>query len=230
MSLQLQISIDYFMHSKSILLLLNSLLVIVGFLSTGVAHAADSYQAMLAAVKNGNVPVINELLRKGIDVDSTDRTGSTLLMTASSLGKLDAARALVAHKASVNARNQYGESALMMAAIRDHRPIVEYLLGSGAEVNPPGWTPLMFAAVKGHDEIARMLLDKGANVNASSENGTTALMLAAKEGNLDTVLLLAERGAALNLRNLAGATALGLALDGGRKDVADALIRSGAEQ
>jgi ankyrin repeat protein len=194
------------------------------------ASAADSYQAILAAVRDGNVAVINELLGKGIEVDSTDPAGSTLLMTASSLGKLDAAKTLVAHKANVNARNQYGESALMMAAIRGHRSVVEYLLGSGAEVNPPGWTPLMFAAVKGHDEIARMLLDKGANVNASSENGTTALMLAAKEGNLDTVLLLIERGAGLNLRNLAGATALGLALEGGRKNVAAALIRAGAEQ
>jgi ankyrin repeat protein len=191
---------------------------LLGLLLVPFAAQADAYSDMLAAVRAGNLPAIQGLLAKGVDVDSTDRAGSTLLMLAATAGQLESAKVLVEAKAKVDARNQFGDQ------------VVEYLLSRGAEVNPPGWTPLMFAAVRGHADIARLLLAKGAKVDASSENGTTALMLAAKEGSLDTVLLLLEHGAAVNLRNLAGATALRMALDGGHKNVANALLRAGAEQ
>lgn len=207
------------------------LLIFIGFLSgPGIVHAQSAYDDIQSAVKNGNAALIRQLLAKGVDVDSTDREGTTLLITAASEGKLESVRALVDGRAKLNTANQFGETALMMASIRGHRPVVEYLLGKGAQVNQPGWTALMFAAIKGHADIVKMLLSKGANVNASSQNGTTALMLAAKEGNLDTVLVLLDHGASVNLRNMAGMTALGVALESKRRDVAGVLLKAGAEQ
>lgn len=205
--------------------------LVFGIALVGQAFAqSGAFGEAQSATRNGNVKTLQELLVKGVDPNTTDREGTTLLMNAATAGHLDAARVLVGAKARVNARNQFGESPLMMASIRGHRTIVEYLIQQGADLNPPSWTPLMFAAVKGHVEIVELLLARGANVNAASENGTTALMLAAREGSLDTVLALIERGAAVNLRNLAGATALGMALEGKRQDVASILLRAGAEQ
>jgi ankyrin repeat protein len=210
------------------------LILALAVMVIGLADPANAqsgaFADVQAAVRGNNAKLVQELLARGIDPDTTDREGTTLLMAAAGAGYIDVARVLIGGKAKVNARNQFGESALMVAAIRGHRTMVEFLIQHGADVNPPGWTPLMFAAVKGHVDIVKLLLAKGARVNAASENGTTALMLAAREASLDTVLVLIELGAAVNLRNLAGATALGMALDGKRQDVVSALLRAGAEQ
>src|SRR3970282_2685795 len=99
------------------------------------------------------------------------------------------ARPLLAAKPRVDARNAYGETALMLAALRGHADIVEMLLAHGAEVNQSGWTPLMYAAANSHLDIARKLISRGAKVDAAAENGTTALMMAAREGHLPLGLL-----------------------------------------
>ena len=111
------------MHSESIGLFFRNCVIAIVFALASATAAADAYEDMLAAVRAGDVPRINALLARGIDADSTDRDGSTLLMVAASAGKLDAVSALVAAKAGINARNQYGESALMLVHISTDEPV-----------------------------------------------------------------------------------------------------------
>ena len=61
--------------------------------------------------------------------------------------------------------------------------------------NDSGYTALMLAAKYGHIETVELLLDRGANIEATDENETTALILAALYGHIETVELLLERDA-----------------------------------
>jgi hypothetical protein len=58
-----------------------------------------------------------------------------------------------------------------------------------------GRTALMIAATNGRIESARLLIEKGANVNAKDDHGGTALMWAASGGHTEIARLLIEKGA-----------------------------------
>ena len=74
-----------------------------------------------------------------------------------------------------------------------------------------GETALIVASRNGHTEIAELLITKGANVNAVSENGKTALMYASSEGHTETVIILIEKGADVSAVSDDKTTALELA-------------------
>ena len=57
-----------------------------------------------------------------------------------------------------------------------------------------GWTALMVASGGGHIAIVQALLEAGADVNAKKNNGWTALMVAAYGGQTDVVKVLLEAG------------------------------------
>ena len=65
--------------------------------------------------------------------------------------------------------------------------------------NNNGWTALMMAALNGHTETARVFLQNNADVNARDNNGLTALrwtkMRPELKGHQDTVNLLLSYGA-----------------------------------
>ena len=64
------------------------------------------------------------------------------------------------------------------AAEHGRKPVVEWLLDHGAEVNAKdknGDTPLHFAAFFGHRDVAELLLANQAEINAKDSNGVTPL-------------------------------------------------------
>jgi len=104
---------------------------------------------------------------------------------------------LLAAGADVHARDEYGQTALILAAGNGHTATVERLLAAGADVNARdqnGQTALMFAEGRGHTEMVERLLAAGADVNARDRNGRTALMLAAWRRQPETVKPNADAG------------------------------------
>ena len=55
--------------------------------------------------------------------------------------------------ANVNAKNRFGDTPLMAAALNGHLEIVRKLRAQGADIDPRGWTPLIYAATGGHDDV-----------------------------------------------------------------------------
>ncbi len=83
-------------------------------------------------------------------------------------GDLTALSHALSRGASVNARGDYGDTALNQAAENGHLDVVKHLLEAGADIENLGGadkTPLMNATFAGHTEVVQLLLDKGARVS-----------------------------------------------------------------
>ncbi len=170
---------------------------------------------------------------------ATPTKGETKLASNRALGKelieaaknghidIDTIRRLIKDGADPNAKNDHGDTALMLAALYGHTNTVKLLIKKGAKVNAKnndGDTALMAGM---HDRyIVNLLIKKGAKVNAKNNGGHTALM--AGMHNRYIVNLLIEKGAKVNAKNNDGKTALILAAENGDIDAVKFLIENGA--
>lgn len=203
-------------HFKKIIYLI----VIAGFSSSN----AGSYEDFFLAIKQDNPAVIQNLLRRGFDPNTVDPNGQTGLFIALREPSLNSAEVLIDWpKIDVNALNSKGESALMLAVLKDHQALAEKLIKKGADVNKTGWTPLHYAATNGHLALISLLLENNAYIDAESPNGTTPLMMAAMYGTAAAVKLLLQEGADPQLKNQQGLTAVQFAERGNRPDSVEAI-------
>lgn len=174
-------------------------------------------------------------------------------------GDLAGVRASLACDASLlDANNESGQNAFLLAKYYRQAEIAEYLLGLGPKLDVfslcaagrvnavieaidrdrslvtahsgDGWTPLHLAAFFGHPEVANALLDRGAGVNARSTNSmkNTPLHAAAAGGNIELMRLLLERGADANATQEGGWTALHAASQSGNRAMVELLLAHGA--
>ena len=92
-----------------------------------------------------------------------------------------------------------------------------------------GQTALMLAAHAGHIEVVEVLIAHRANLNVTAKYGLSALMLAIVAGHRDAARLLADAGTDLSLRGsgapgFAGKTAYDLAVERGMTELLAALM------
>jgi ankyrin repeat protein len=81
-------------------------------------------------------------------------------------GDVATARELLDAGVAVDARDRYGQTALMLAAHRGHAALVTTLIDAGAALDVTakyGLSALMLAVVGGHEECARALARAGAD-------------------------------------------------------------------
>lgn len=191
-----------------------------------VAAFGGVYDAMLNAVKIKDFETVRDLLDRGMDVNTTDDSGNSLLMLAAQQGSFSIVEWLLRKGAKVLIKNKYGDSALMLAALRGDLPIVDALVAAGAEIDPEGWTPLIYAAFGGHQEVVRFLLKLDVDIDAQASNGMTALMAASRNGHLEVVRILLDHDADQSLANQQNLTAMDLATTAGSREIASELSRA----
>jgi ankyrin repeat protein len=135
---------------------------------------------------------------------------------------------LLDNEADIEAQNQAGWTALMVAAGEGHKETVEYLLGQGADITAKGrncgFTALLVAARWGRVEVVKCLLDGSADIEARSKMGWTPLITAASEGHKEVVEYLLAGGAKIEAQNMSGNPALIKAAEEGRMDVVKCLL------
>jgi len=107
-------------------------------------------------------------------------------------GDIHTVRDLVGRGMDVNARDCYGQTALMLAAHAGHLEIVETLITQRADLNVTakfGLSALMLALITGHRDIAHLLTKSGADLSIKATGagfaGKTASDLAMELGMLE---------------------------------------------
>lgn len=188
----------------------------------------QSLDEFFKAVSAGDTKAVAGFLDLGLDPNTTDRDGHTVLMTAARLGHRELVELLIARKAAVVRRSPKGDTALMFASLKGHVGIAELLLEHGAQVNHDGWTPLHYAAFEGRAEVIKFLLGKGAEIDARAPNGYTALMLAARGGHLEAARQLLYADPDLSAKGQDGETALAIAKGRKAEELVKLLQRAGA--
>lgn len=185
------------------------------FLLAAAGAASGQYSSLdkfLRAANEGDARALAALLSQGLDPDSADPQGNTVLMIASRLGHKEVVQVLIG-RAHVTRISAHGDTALNFAALGGHLEIVKLLVENGAPVSmPTGWSPLHYAAFENRPEVIKYLIAKGAKKDALAPNGYTALMLAARNGHLEAATALLYADADLGIRGPKGETALSIAM------------------
>ena len=185
------------------------LYVLIGF-SISKAGAFDDF---FKAIVFDQVPVVGNLIYRGMDPNTPTEKGEPALVFAVRSGAPKTVAYLLKQPGiQIDATNMADETALMLAANANDLASANLLIEAGASVNRPNWTPLHYAASKGHTAMMRLLIENDAYVDAESPNGTTPLMMAAYYSSPNAVKLMLEEGADPLLKNQDGQTALDMAL------------------
>lgn len=154
---------------------------------------------LIKAAKTGDLAKIDELLKRGIDINLRKHT-KTALHGAVRSNQLGVVRYLLNNKADVNPKDEDGFSPLHHAARFGFVNIARELINQGAVVNDGDsrrGTPLMVAANKKQHEMIRFLISRGGNPNYVHNNGwkRTALLEAMMDKRIETIIALLEYGA-----------------------------------
>ena len=158
-----------------------------------------------------------------------------------------------------NAKNEKGQSAVMLAVYTGRKEIRDLLLAHGIELqlheaaaagqlarvkeivdgdpalanqfSPDGFPVLALAAVFGHGDVAEYLFSKSADVNATATNGTgyNALTGAVASGHAQIVSWLLKNGANANYRYGGGYSPLITAAANGHLEIVKILLEHGAD-
>lgn len=184
---------------------------------------AGAYDSILQAAMNDRTAEVIDYLQRGLDVNTADQDGSTLLLFASRNGNATLVEFLILNKANLNRKNRFGDTPVLLATSQGHTNVVARLTEAGADLNPQGWGPLHYAAYFQRADLVTYLVGKGAKIDALAPNGRSPLMLASELGHLDIAKRLILLGANRALADTEGKSAKDLAQARGFVDVVEFL-------
>lgn len=180
---------------------------------------AGSYEDFFAAIDANDARKLRDLVAKGFDVNSVDPKGHRALYLAVRAGARDAFHVLITQPGiEIDVQNAQGETALMMAALRDNLEAAQALAARGAATHKDGWAPVHYAASGPGATVLRWLLERGAPLEAKAPGGNTPLLMAARYGDDRAIELLLGRGADRGAKNERGQGAVELAREARRDE------------
>ncbi|XP_076129143.1 kinase D-interacting substrate of 220 kDa B isoform X1 [Alosa pseudoharengus] len=184
---------------------------------------------LMLAAEQGSLEIIQELIRRGANVNLDDVDCWSALICAAKEGHVDVVKELLESSAYIEHRDMGGWTALMWAAYKGRVEVTQVLLENEANPNTTGHQysvyPIIWAAGRGHSEIVHLLLKHGAKVNCSDKYGTTPLIWASRKGHYDCVMHLLENGADVDQEGANSMTALIVAVKGGYTEVVKELLK-----
>lgn len=193
----------------------------------------DLNQKLIYFSINGYRQGIMEVLKKGADPNARDHTpgceGETPLMKAVLNNDIRTSRLLLKNKADVNAVDEQGESALLIAAYFGYEELTHLLVEKGADVNlksKSGISPLFIAADRDKVKIVNYLLPKGARAEPL-KSGYNILMATAKDAP-ELLTLFLKKGLNPNSASKQGKTAVMEAACANNPQTMEILSRFGA--
>jgi hypothetical protein len=153
------------------------------------AAAGPQEDALLKAVRAGDVAAVKQLLESGVPADTKYRYDRTALSFAADRGNREIVELLLAKGADVNAKDTfYGMPPLVAALQAGHVEIVKLLLAKGAE---PALSVLSTAIEKENAALASVAAASG---KVPAEHLSGALSLAERDGKKELAAALRSAG------------------------------------
>jgi ankyrin repeat protein len=143
----------------------NLLIGLMLSLLSGIA-VSGVYDEILDAAERGDSAAVVGLLQRGMDVNTVDREGNTLLMISARTENMELMKFLLGNGAAINRRNRFGDTALLLAAIKGSVAGVDLLHKSGAQLEPGGWSALHYSVFSESSELLGWLVKQGAKLDA----------------------------------------------------------------
>lgn len=126
--------------------------------------------ALFVAVKSGSLSDVCEALKHGVNVNSANENGASVMHRAAKRGDIDIVKALLKHKPDLSLTlPQNNATALHIAAREGHIEVVVSLVQYGASasvLDNEERTPLAISAEKSHTDVVKFLLE---NVTDTAE-------------------------------------------------------------
>ena len=151
---------------------------------TGPMTTDQLNNALMVAVKSGDLEEVKHLIRCGADIDTLIKYHCTPLFVAVWENHWDIVKYLVDKRANLETVDLFtGHTPLWMVAYNENVEMLQYFVSKGAKVDAQdfwGRTPLHVAAWKINLELVQMLVDLGASIDATDDDGLTPVHFAAK--------------------------------------------------
>ena len=187
---------------------------------------------ILAALKQGNLENVRDLIQDGINLDIPDEYGVTALQYSIENGYIDIVKLLLISGADPNIENclLINDGQLFIDAnskgIEDGAVAIEHII---KEIQNLKSTSALHVAIKRNDmESLKLLLEYGADPNVLDLGCCSPLHWAATKNNLTAAKLLLETKANPNLQDLAKSTAIHEAVRKNNIEIVKLLLRYGA--
>ena len=190
--------------------------------------------ALWFACCDGQDEFVKILLHAGADPGISDKYGDSSLHSAiSGCCSRETIQEIIKHGAHVNAANNIGDTARLLASCKAQTEIVRVLLTAKADpniANRDGDASLHGAAAANcSEETLQEIIKYGADVNAVNRTGKTPLLLSCFYGQKDLAKVLLRAGADPSISDEQSFSSLHAAVDGRcNKDTLQTLIDHGA--
>ncbi|XP_075995656.1 ankyrin repeat and SOCS box protein 15-like [Genypterus blacodes] len=203
--------------------------------ATSLDAVTDENLRVLAAIEQGDVWVLRQMLRHTFAFRKSDSRGWFPLHRAASqpvLEVLETILTLVAQGVSLEERTAVGgDTALTLAVKADLVKNAKSLLEHGASphsTNSKKESPLLLAVRAGSYKMTHTLICNGAWVEQVCSKNWTAMHEAAKVGSVEILLLLLRNGGRVNEKDATGVTPLAVAAENGHVSIAEILLNCGS--
>lgn len=196
--------------------------------------AENKLSPLAEVIQKSTSGELKELIASGLNVNSVDPQGNTMLLLSAAAQRSDLMYVLLEAGADPNYVQDPGVTALGIACIFDDWSMVDLLITYGADVNycaPNGESTLSMACAQGAINAAQMLLAAGAKTDVRDSKGVTPLLHAimnVSDNGIQIARMLLEKNADANFAMPNGFTPLMGAVQLNNEEKVKMLLEKGA--
>lgn len=216
--------------------------IAIGLEAAALRHSSDKRSSasisgdnLIYYIIKGNEAKVEELLKGGVNPDTTDKNGFYAVHYAAFFGRTAIIAKLKNYGANLNVRDKGGAYPIHHAAYKNRFDTLNYIIVNRLnDINSKarnGYAPLDRAAIRGNDRIIDLLIKNGAKPDYTFNSGENALHMAVYSGDINSVKsLLATGKIDINYQEKRGYTVLHYAAWFGHPGICEYLISHGADK